>query len=181
MAANPLPPVEFLRECFRYCPKSGQFVWRARPAGHFDKLHICTTWNTKMAGKRAFITPDKDGYLKAEVVHEGRRTRLRASRVAWKMMTGEEPKMVDHRDRKVTNNRFANLRPSNNSLNQANTIGKPNKTLPKGVHAEGKRFSARAYSAEGKKLRLGSFVTVEEAKVAYDAHSRARYGEHFRA
>lgn len=181
MAANPLPPVEFLRECFRYYPKSGRFVWLERPARHFSKLHICMTWNAKMAGKRAFITPGADGYVRAEVVFEGRRMRLNAGRVALKLMTGEEPEMVDHRDRNTKNNRFANLRASNRYLNQANTAAKRGKALPKGVFSEGRRFVTSVAVAGNRKRRLGSFATPEEAKAVYDAHQSARYGEHFRA
>lgn len=179
MAALPLPPIEFLRECFSYDPATGEFVWKTRPKHHFHDDARCNNWNSIMAGKPAFQTRCGKGYLRCEVVYEGRRVRLGAARVAFKLMTGEEPEMVDHINRQVDDNRFINLRASDNSKNQANTNRRGDRGLPKGVFLEGGRFVSRAYSANGVRKYLGTFKTPAEAHAAYRAHSENRYGEHF--
>lgn len=184
MAPRPLPPAEYLRECFLYDPKTGSFTWRHRPETHFDTARVAFLWNAKWAGKPAFTHVERNGgYLKSEVVFETSRYRMRASRVAWKLMTGSEPgEMIDHKNRKTADNRWRNLRAADGSMNQANTRKKKGKRLPKGVHAAGTvgRFCAKGYSETGRKLHLGTFGSVAEARAAYIAHSRARYGEYFR-
>lgn len=179
MTARPLPPIEFLRECFSYDPDTGAFVWKLRPEHHFERESIARVWNLRFAGSPAFISVERNGgYLKAEVVYKGSRYRLRASRVAYKFVTGEEHPLIDHENRVVTDNRFKNLRPATNTLNMANTIGRPDKVLPKGVFSEKGKFVA-SMSVGNRKQRLGRFASPAEAHAAYCAAARAQHGEFF--
>ena len=179
---RPLPPVEFLRECFDYDPKTGLFKWRRRPVEHFANLRVADAWNSRQAGAPAFTWADSWGYLRADVVYEGNRTRLRAHRVAWKMMTGEEcGAHTDHKNRQITDNRFENLRDSDARRNQANKPRKAGKTLPKGVFksSKGSTYTTKGYGPGGRRVYLGCFATVEAAKAVYDEHGRSQYGDHF--
>ena len=58
MAARPLPPQEYLRECFDYNPETGAFLWKARPREHFSKDQPWKRHNTWLAGWE--IKPDND-------------------------------------------------------------------------------------------------------------------------
>ena len=180
MADTSLPPREFLRECFDYDPATGLFRWRHRPESHFDTEAISTAWNSRLAGALAFTGADKDGYLRCEVICGGKRYRLRAHRVAYKLMTGEEHEMIDHRDLNEANNRFVNLRPSDRFGNRHNSRGSRKHPLPKGVSFERGKFRAAGHVGLAK-INLGSFSTAAEAHTAYCAWARPLHGEFFNA
>lgn len=177
MTTTPLPPVDFLRECFSYDPETGEFRWRRRPTHHFENEAVAAAWNTRHAGERAFTSRVNHGYLSCEVVFMGRRARLNAARVALKMATGAEPETVDHRDRVVTNNRLANLRPADRFDNARNKAG-PERVLPKGVNFEDGRFAA-SVRVGGRKRHLGRFDSPRDARAAYLAAAAAAHGEFF--
>lgn len=179
MSARPLPPIEFLRECFSYDPAVGKFCWRLRPSHHFGADEIARSWNSKFAGTPAFVHVERNGgYLKSEVVYLGKRYRLRASRVAYALMTGDEPPLVDHKNRRVTDNRFENLRAATAIDNSRNVSGKPGKVLPKGVFFDHNRFRA-SLSLKHRKLHLGSYDSPSEAHAAYCAAASKLFGEFF--
>lgn len=178
MADSYLPPVEFLRECFSYDPETGQFVWRRRPDHHFTRESDARAWNSQNAGNLAFQGREKEGYGRSEVRYEGRRCRMRSSRVAFKLMTGEEPEQVDHRNGDETDDRWGNLRAATNTQNARNKPGKNAHPLPKGVVYEGRRFVA-AINIGQRRKRLGSFATPAEAHAAYCAFAKLHQGEFF--
>lgn len=98
MSPQPLPTVERLREVFNYYPLSGQLVWR--------ELEGAAMWNSRYAGRDAG-TVMESGHVR--VVVDGRC--LLASRIAWKMVTGEEPPArVVHVNKIKGDNRFLNLK-----------------------------------------------------------------------
>lgn len=113
-----------------------------------------------------------------EVVYEGSRHKLRANRVAWKLMTGEEPEMVDHQNLDVTDDRFDNLRASDRFSNRHNAPGSAAHDLPKGVTRSGKRFRSKGYH-KGVVYSFGAFDTASEAHEAYCAWAREIHGEFF--
>lgn len=178
MPIKPLPPIEFLRECFSYDPITGMFRWNARPRSHFSTDAHFRSWNTRYAGRQTFVSADNDGYLRCEVVYGGLRFRLRASRVAVRMATGDEPIMVDHVNGNVADNRLVNLRPADDRSNQWNRTQCRTHALPKCVSFEKGKFVARV-SLNGRKRRLGSFSTPAEAHAAYCAAVAPLHGEFF--
>lgn len=100
-----------------------------------------------------------------------------AHRLAFLYMTGAMPDgMVDHINGLRDDNRFANLRVRDNSLNQQNQRrARPHSasgTL--GVHRGG--WKGSKWSSEiqhrGVRYRLGTFDTPEEARAAYLAKKR---------
>lgn len=180
MAKVPLPSQAFLRECFLYDPETGLFHWRHRPDSHFDSPLIARTWNRRLAGSRAFCGVTVEGRNRCEVRYQGRRQKLYAAPTAYKMMTGLEPEMVDHRNLNTGDDRFDNLRASDRFGNRHNAPGNRNHPLPKGVHYAAGRFCAKG-AHKGRKLHLGTFRTPAEAHEAYCAWARPIHGEFFNA
>lgn len=139
-----------LRELLHYDPITGLFYWRQarsnRPAG-------------------AVAGTISDGYIQIQV--DGRLTR--AHRLAWLYMTGKWPaEHIDHWDGDGTNNRFKNLRPASQQLNNEN-IRKARRrkhALPLGVVKNRKRWSA-AITVNRKRVHLGTFDSPELAHAAY--------------
>jgi hypothetical protein len=178
MAENYLPPVEFLRECFSYDPATGEIRWKARPRTHFVFEYNFVQWNAENVGNLAFQSREAEGYGRSEVRFEGKRYRTRASRLAFKLMTGQEPEQVDHINGDATDDRWENLRAATNLDNARNKPGHRNKTLPKGVQMERKKFVA-ALRVGDVKRRLGHFDTPAEAHAAYCEAASAVHGEFF--
>ena len=108
---------ERLLEILRYDPDSGHFFWRG---AHGNGL----------GGKRAGYTRKKNGYrgIRPDCVAYAEH------RLAWFYMTGAWPERhIDHINRDVTDNRWANLREATSGQNNANMKAK-NPTGLKGVH-----------------------------------------------
>lgn len=103
-------------------------------------------------------------------------------RLAWLYMTGEQPPMiVDHIDRDPANNKWANLRAADKSLNNANSRVRRNSTSGvKGVIVRKSRYIAQI-SINGRCTYLGMFKTVQEASAAYEAAAKTQFGEFARA
>ena len=105
MATKPLPPAEFLRECFSYDPETGKLRWRRRPISHFPTLDSAKAWNAQCAGRLA-LTTDYDGHLRGEIRVDGDRVRMYAHRVIFKIMTGRDPAET-RQTRSTTSTAFA--------------------------------------------------------------------------
>jgi hypothetical protein len=178
-----LPPVAFLRECFDYDPETGVFCWRWRPDDHFPSLERALNWNSRQAGDPAFVTKSgaKRKYLFSEVVYKGRRLHMQAGRVAYKMLTGEEPLIVDHINGNTADNRGSNLRAADHCSSAWNVHWEKNRNgTPRGAFFDKKsgRWYSRAQQ-NGQKIRLGYFATAEEAHRAWRAYTEPRRGEFF--
>ena len=157
--AKPLPPLESLREHFRYEPDTGALT-RLKQCGQRGAVGKITRVNS-------------DGYL--VVRFQGQL--LRAHRIAWKLMTGEEPPdVLDHINRNRTDNRWANLRSASHQQSMANR-GRRRST-------EGKRGTTRRrdgrWQAKGclnnVSTYLGTFKSAEEAHQAYVRWSLDTFG-----
>lgn len=82
---------------------------------------------------------------------------------------------ADHKNRDGLDNQRSNLRPSNYSLNQANSIGK-NRLSFRGIRKRRGKYAAQL-TAFGKQYHLGTFETPEAAARAYDAAALNSFGE----
>lgn len=178
MAAKILPDQAYLLQRLDYDPITGTLIWRERPAWEFAVPRTCGTWNTRYAGTRAgFI--DFNGYLRIKI-HQ---SSYLASRVIFKMMTGEEPpEVIDHENTVRSDNTWDNIRPAThqkNAMNRRNRSDSPYGL--KGVHrhkARGKPAVIRARIwVNDKAIHLGTFDTPEEAHAAYCAAARTHFGE----
>lgn len=91
-----------------------------------------------------------------------------AHRVVWKMLTGQEPDVVDHISGDKQDNRFGNLRSVSSALNSRNrALPEPTHGVH-GVYPQGSRWKA---TAGGRHLGLFSNKedAVEARRVALDA------------
>jgi hypothetical protein len=162
---NALPSVEYLEQCFAYDSETGVLRWLHRPREHFRSPWSYAQFFKNVAGTPAGNVA-KHGYISIGL--DGRR--LYAHRVIWKMVTGEEPPAIDHRDGDGLNNRWDNLRRATQSenLRNANTGFASLYGLPKGVTFDKARglFIAQI-SVNNRCKHLGRFGTVEEAAAAY--------------
>ena len=86
-------------------------------------------------------------------------------------MTGVDPLdlHVDHIDRNIRNNSFANLRLATESQNQANRISK-------GWTKIGNRYQVQI-RVNGKQIHIGMYTTPEEAHEVYVAKHIEIHGE----
>ncbi len=102
-----------------------------------------------------------------------------AHRLAFILVAGQVPAMVDHANGIKSDNRWANLRPADYAENAMNRgLTKRNTSGLKGVswHARDQRW--RAYiCVNGRDAHLGYFQTAELAHEAYRTAAARQYGE----
>lgn len=139
-------PLQRLRELLDYNPETGVFVWKVRTS---RRMHV---------GDIAGVL-NGDGSVRIMV--DG--VRFMAHRLAWFYVTGEWPKhLIDHRNRKRSDNRFFNLReatPLQNQHNRGTAKGYTwNKKLEKWVASVRVNY---------KLIYLGAFKEEREARAAY--------------
>lgn len=159
---TPLPIPTDVGDLIRYEPDTGMFFWRV-DCGPMRKAG-------DVAGSL-----NNAGYWRIMI----RNSTYGGHRVAWFLMTGEQPPTVDHADGDRANNRWSNLRSASHSQNSANR--KPRGAFAKGVtlHRTG-RYQAQIKCA-GKNHYLGLFDTEVEAASAYAAKATELFGEFARA
>ena len=149
-----------LKRLLKYDPATGVFTWLVwRPNG------------VKAGDVAGFI--ESNGYRVISLY----RKFYKAHRLAWFYMTGEWPKNeLDHVNGVRTDNRLANLRAADRSLNKQNMrkARRDNRTGLLGVYEQNGRFRA-GIKVRGEKRRrhLGTFATAQDAHVAYLAAKRA--------
>lgn len=164
---------EILRDLLHYDPATGVFT-RIKIVGPNSRIRI-----GDVAGSL-----NHDGYWRIKI--GGRTGRAYgAHRLAWLYMTGKWPEgEIDHEDLDPSNNRWKNLRAANRSTNIANTKRRSDNTSGlKGVYrGQGQKRPWRAeITLHKKRVFIGAFETMEEAKAAYDARALEHYGEFARA
>lgn len=168
-------PIETLHELLRLDPETGKIYWRERGREWFSTAHACATWNTKRAGKEAFLSLSH-GYLYGRVTD----VRLQAHRVVFAMFHGRWPVGdVDHRDGIRTNNRPDNLRDATRQQNQRNrgSIGKTSAFCGVSWSTERQRWVAQCTNSNGRQRHLGRFADELDAARAYDAFAASQHGE----
>lgn len=164
-----LPSREVLQSVFEYDTATGDLRWRRR-------ADMPDWWNSRNAGVVAGGKPDHEGYLRVEFRHDGRRVRARAHRIAFKLLTGVEPEMVDHRHGVEAGNAAANLREANAVLNRWNSSRRKGRVLPKHVLIQRGRIGVEMVVA-GTRYRRSGFGTVEEAEKHAVAMAKQLQGE----
>tara|TARA_R110002126_G_scaffold272786_1_gene417004 strand:+ start:167 stop:670 length:504 start_codon:yes stop_codon:yes gene_type:complete len=140
-----------LREILEYQPETGLFFWKKAPNGR--------TLGQKAGGF------DKQGYWRIRIDN----VKYGAHRLAWMYVHGSFPKnFIDHINGNKSDNRICNLRDVTRSENMQNLFKPQGKNSFIGVY---KSPNANTWYAKieinGKQIRLGTYKTIEEAKLAY--------------
>ena len=139
---------EILKRNLHYDPETGEFYWRR---------------SGKLAGRlgnRGYVL------IKLNCVE------YIAQRLAFLYMTGRWPEYAEHRNGIRNDNRWVNLREATKSGDQANRDYGPNR----GVEIRGNSFRARI-KVNGDTVQLGSYGTIEEARLAYREAADLYFGE----
>lgn len=154
--------ISYERACvlFTYDPQSGVMRWAKRVANCI-RVGDVAGW------------PNKQGYLKVKC--DGKTISIH--RLAWLLSHKRWPEHeVDHIDCNKTNNRLANLRDVDQSMNQQNrrTAKKDSATGLLGAHPHGMKFIA-AITLNRRRQHIGIFDTAAEAHHAYVEYKRVHH------
>jgi hypothetical protein len=159
-----------LKEWVHYDPETGVFT----------RLKVNTVRWQCLVGQP--VTNRRHGYIR---VYIGRRE-YPAHRLAWLYMTGAWPKVqLDHINRVKTDNRWSNLREATIVQNAGNVPPQHRKTHGRmgkqsgvrGVYWRGGSPVDTKWVAHLDNKHLGAFDTIDEAKAAYEAAAKAKWGE----
>jgi HNH endonuclease len=141
---------ERLKQVLSYDPDTGVFRWE-QPSKRTPYLKGREAGSMNSKGYRTVRIDNRE---------------YKAHRLSWFYMTGEWPKMIDHKNRKRDDNRWDNLRLGSASLNAFNKT--PHKLSNTGIRGVFFRSPRRyeAYIGGGGGKGRGYFPTLEEAVAA---------------
>lgn len=164
-----LPDAAYLRSCFRYNKRTGILIWKKRPREHFATQRAFGMWNARYAGKEALTAVNTYGHLAGTLDNK----KYVAHRVIWKLVTGQEPPhLIDHRNRKPSDNRWRNFRAATKGQNNINS------SLSRGVSFDKSRGKWAAYTKlNGRKIFLGRHETERAARLARISGVRELFGD----
>ena len=170
--SRPLPPVEYLHECFRYSPETGVLTWKERPREHFASVRGYRIFTTQCAGRPAG-SKAKIGYLAIGLDY----TLYYVHRIAWVLHHGAEPvNLIDHVNGIKDDNRIINLRDVTRSGNARNAAKcQRNTSGHNGIYWDAsERKWAAQIGVNKKKHYLGRYADIADAIAA-----RQRANEQF--
>ncbi len=189
MKAKPLPPLEFLNECFDLNHETGQLFWvLERPIHHFKNMHGMHIHNSKFGGKEAgsIFKCSKGTGFRRGISIQGY-GKLLTSRIVFFMTAGNpDPglRQIDHIDGNSLNDAATNLRIATNQMNNANVGRKVymgrERHLPKGVYPNGVGKWQAKIKVNYKTYCLGTYKSPEEASAAYGRAAEHHFGEYHR-
>ncbi|QKN86340.1 homing endonuclease [Yersinia phage vB_YenM_636] len=155
---------------------SGDVLARMRELLTYNKESGVFTW--KHSGKVAGGI--SGGYIEIQI----NKVRFKAHRMAWAFVYDECPSdmEIDHENLNRADNRISSLRLATKSQNGRNKKAKSNnKTGVKGVYYDGQTGKYRAeIQVNGKRFKLGRFLTIDDAAKAYRIATEKYHGEFMR-
>lgn len=157
---------KLLKDLFSYDYESGFLEWKIRPIEMFCDERAWKIWNTRYAKKK--IDNNRRGYIGVRIFGKN----YFAHRVIWAIHYGKWPKnQIDHINGVARDNRLANLRDVENSINHRNIKLPSNNTSGRiGVRLIKKTGRWKAEITVNKKyIFIGLFDTFEEACSARQA------------
>ena len=172
---RPLPPQDALKSYVRYEPETGKLFWLPQSRDRFESDGIFKSWNTKYANKEAFIYTNARGYRLGNF----NGIQYMTHRLIWRLVTGNEPREIDHINGDRADNRWCNLREVSRIENSRNKgVSSKNKSGHLGIYWSGRKQAWVArITATGRELYLGCFPRIEDAVEARRAASE-KYGYH---
>ncbi|MEO0449071.1 MAG: HNH endonuclease signature motif containing protein [Pseudomonadota bacterium] len=169
---TPVYDEQLFNELLHYEAETGKLYWKERDVRFFKDGkqtadHNCKAWNGRYAGTEAFTATSANGYKVGRIF---KRT-LRAHRVIWTMVHGEEPNVVDHINGVRADNRLTNLRSVTASQNSQNMRMRDSNTSGvTGVSFHKQRGRWQAYiTVNNKAQNLGHFDNKDDAIAARKA------------
>lgn len=177
-----MPSARVLRRLLDYNPTTGVLTWKARPVWMFkhsprrSRQMSASTWNTKFANQPALNARHSMGYRAGALLG----MQHLAHRVIWKMHYGlDAPSDIDHINHDRSDNRICNLRGVSHRENLQNCVLSASSTSgTTGVSRDRRRGRWEAHiGVAGRKVSLGSFDALEDAKTARKAAER-KFGFH---
>ena len=162
--------IERLKEILDYNPETGLFTWKEKRKWSKEVGSVAGSVNTNSITGRKYI-----------YIHTlGRQ--WKAHRLVFMFMTGKEASgFVDHINGDGTDNRWSNLRDTDNKTNSRNARRRK-EALGSGVmgvrwHKKANKWVAGIHH-KGKNVHLGLFVDFDEAvKARKEAEIKYRYSE----
>lgn len=182
MAAKALPSQEVLRQLLRYEPDTGKLFRLPRIITEEETQDgrgaawATAAYNAANAGKEAFTSKDRRGYLHGKVLG----VKFQAHRIIWKLVHGKDPEQVDHINNNPSDNRLVNLRACTNAENARNSSKrKPGSSQYRGVCwvPRDQKWAASISNGQGGKISLGHHGDEIAAAKAYDKAARELHGE----
>lgn len=179
------PTIEYIWQCVRY--EDGKLFWLVRPRDHFSCDQAWKMWNKryglKEAGNLSNVGSNKKDQYNPRwslIIDYNRYYRCK---LVWMLHGRELPKFpleIDHIDKDNINDKIDNLRVATRGQQEANKgINRTNTSGAKGVFAFKSKFRA-SIKINKKNIMLGTFDTIEEAKIVYAEAGRKYFGEFFR-
>jgi len=159
-----LPSKGWFLENLKYWPDSGEFEWLV---------------NRKRYPKGTFLPciRKREGYRAIKLPGGGKNNRVAAHRVAFLLMEGRWPIVIDHLNGDKQDNRWENLREVSTKENAKNMpLQKNNTSGTPGVFRVNNKWRG-LLRVDGKRIHLGYFDTYEEAAKARTA-ANEKYGFH---
>jgi hypothetical protein len=183
MKINPLPDLNYLKECFVLDPSIPCGLrWSSdRPLNHFKNESACKRWKTNNSNKPSgYILTN--GYYNSKL-DKNRYPNHRIVFAIYNNTTDFQDKQIDHIDGNVLNNSPQNLRLATASQNQFNRKKQKNNSSGyKNISFVKKLNKYRcAMQVDGKDIYIGLFNTVEEAIISRDAKFKQLTGEFYRS
>lgn len=166
---------EIMKMLLRYDPETGELFWRERPRNLFKTNRSFSAWNARYAGRKALTADNGLGYKIGSIFNQ----HFLAHRVAWVLVYGEWPDIIDHINGNPSDNRISNLRSVTASQNSCNArLHSKNTSGHVGVtwSAAAKKWAAQI-SINGQPKYLGVFTEKSDAIAARKA-AEAELGFH---
>jgi hypothetical protein len=158
--------IDTLRILLRYDAESGLLYWRQRDREFFKTEINWRQWNSRLAGKQAFMAVGNHGYHKGTILNKW----FRAHRVVWALHYGAWPHgFIDHLNGDRKDNRIANLRVVDFVQNGRNQkLRKSNTSGVMGVcwHKLTQKWAASIKIAGKASTHLGIYSDIEDAIAA---------------
>jgi hypothetical protein len=153
----------------KYSPNDGSFIWKEYRSGKAKKGSI--------AGSK-----DSHGYINIRISINKKQRILKAHRLAWFIVNGNLPNIINHKDHITGNNRISNLEDVTNQHNAWDQkIASNNISGFKGVCWHKRELKWRAKIKHNlKNIHIGYFDCPEEASKAYEAKAKELRGDRYR-